>query len=163
MDLLACWFFTWAEKETIPKEFENYCCIWMRTSKIHSVCHNLENQMLDYDDNWCEDDQGLHRADEPRCLRKAGFTNQRLEGRTNRTLGFDIHEIGGIRMGKRPKGLSLLQCQSSAFMAGGRMSTWRIGAAIDFHSTQNPFHLLIWLLQRERRIMRLNRKAKKWS
>jgi choline dehydrogenase-like flavoprotein len=116
--------------ETIPKE-TNYVTLskdekdqWgMPLLKVH----------VDYDDN---DEKMVkdYLEQMTEMFEKAGFTNIRTRD-DHRAPGLDIHEMGGVRMGKDPK-TSLLNKDHQLHMCKNVYVT--DGACMTSTSTQNP-------------------------
>jgi choline dehydrogenase-like flavoprotein len=116
--------------ETIPKE-TNYVALDANLKDPFGMPQLKIN--VDYDDNDVKMTKDyLEQMTE--MFEKAGFTNIRAED-DNRTPGLDIHEMGGIRMGKDPK-TSLLNANHQLHAVPNVYVT--DGASMTSTSTQNP-------------------------
>jgi choline dehydrogenase-like flavoprotein len=116
--------------ETIPKE-SNYVALDANLRDPYGMPQLKIN--VDYDDNDVKMTKDyIEQMTE--MFEKAGFTNIRAED-DNRTPGLDIHEMGGIRMGKDPK-TSLLNANHQLHAVPNVYVT--DGAAMTSTSTQNP-------------------------
>jgi choline dehydrogenase-like flavoprotein len=116
--------------ETIPKE-TNYVALDANLKDPFGMPQLKIN--VDYDDNDVKMTKDyLEQMTE--MFEKAGFTNIRGED-DNRTPGLDIHEMGGIRMGKDPK-TSLLNANHQLHAVPNVYVT--DGASMTSTSTQNP-------------------------
>jgi len=116
--------------ETIPKE-SNYVALDANLKDPFGMPQLKIN--VDYDDNDVKMTKDyIEQMTE--MFEKAGFTNIRAED-DNRTPGLDIHEMGGIRMGKDPK-TSLLNANHQLHAVPNVYVT--DGAAMTSTSTQNP-------------------------
>jgi choline dehydrogenase-like flavoprotein len=116
--------------ETIPKE-SNYVALDANLKDPYGMPQLKIN--VDYDDNDVKMTKDyIEQMTE--MFEKAGFTNIRAED-DNRTPGLDIHEMGGIRMGKYPK-TSLLNANHQLHAVPNVYVT--DGAAMTSTSTQNP-------------------------
>ncbi|HTJ50165.1 MAG TPA: GMC family oxidoreductase, partial [Cyclobacteriaceae bacterium] len=116
--------------ETIPKE-TNYVALDKTKKDDWGV--PLLNISIDYDDN---DEKMIKDFFEQftEMYTKAGFTNIRTED-SKQAPGLDIHEMGGVRMGKDPKTSMLnewnqLHACKNVFVTDG--------ACMTSTSTQNP-------------------------
>jgi choline dehydrogenase-like flavoprotein len=116
--------------ETIPKE-TNYVALDANLKDPFGMPQLKIN--VDYDDNDVKMTKDyLEQMTE--MFEKAGFINIRGED-DNRTPGLDIHEMGGIRMGKDPK-TSLLNANHQLHAVPNVYVT--DGASMTSTSTQNP-------------------------
>ncbi len=116
--------------ETIPKE-TNYVALDANLKDPFGMPQLKIN--VDYDDNDVKMTKDyIEQMTE--MFEKAGFTNIRGED-DNRTPGLDIHEMGGIRMGKDPK-TSLLNANHQLHAVPNVYVT--DGASMTSTSTQNP-------------------------
>lgn len=116
--------------ETIPKE-TNYVALDTNLKDPFGMPQLKIN--VDYDDNDVKMTKDyIEQMTE--MFEKAGFTNIRAED-DNRTPGLDIHEMGGIRMGKDPK-TSLLNANHQLHAVPNVYVT--DGASMTSTSTQNP-------------------------
>jgi choline dehydrogenase-like flavoprotein len=116
--------------ETIPKE-TNYVALDANLKDPFGMPQLKIN--VDYDDNDVKMTKDyIEQMTE--MFEKAGFTNIRAED-DNRTPGLDIHEMGGIRMGKDPK-TSLLNANHQLHAVPNVYVT--DGASMTSTSTQNP-------------------------
>ena len=116
--------------ETIPKE-SNYVALDANLKDPYGMPQLKIN--VDYDDNDVKMTKDyIEQMTE--MFEKAGFTNIRAED-DNRTPGLDIHEMGGIRMGKDPK-TSLLNANHQLHAVPNVYVT--DGASMTSTSTQNP-------------------------
>ena len=116
--------------ETIPKE-TNFIALdkdkldpyGLPTMKFNvSYDDNDEKMVIDYQEQISE------------MFEKAGFTDIRVND-DHRTPGLDIHEMGGVRMGKDPKS-SMLNANHQLHAAPNVYVT--DGACMTSTSTQNP-------------------------
>ncbi len=116
--------------ETIPKE-SNY--VSLDTSKKDDWGMPLLNISIDYDDN---DEKMLKDFFEQisEMYTKAGFTNIKTTD-SKQAPGLDIHEMGGVRMGRDPK-TSLLNEWNQLHHCKNVFVT--DGACMTSTSTQNP-------------------------
>ncbi|GAB3255417.1 GMC family oxidoreductase [Larkinella harenae] len=116
--------------ETIPKE-TNYVALDKDLKDPYGI-PQLKISIV-YDDN---DDKMVKDYQEQmtEMFTAAGFTNIRLRD-DNRNPGLDIHEMGGVRMGKDPK-TSLLNQWSQLHHCKNVFVT--DGASMTSTSTQNP-------------------------
>ena len=116
--------------ETIPKE-SNY--IALDKTKKDEWKMPLLNISIDYDDN---DEKMVKdfQAQLTEMYTKAGFTNIRVDD-SKQAPGLDIHEMGGVRMGKDPK-TSLLNEWNQLHACKNVFVT--DGACMTSTSTQNP-------------------------
>ncbi|WP_259014151.1 GMC oxidoreductase [Emticicia fluvialis] len=116
--------------ETIPKE-SNY--VRLDKSKLDPWGMPQLSISVDYDDN----DRKMVKdffEQLTEMYTKAGFKNIRTND-SNRTPGLDIHEMGGVRMGKDPK-TSLLNKWNALHECKNVFVT--DGACMTSTSTQNP-------------------------
>ncbi len=116
--------------ETIPKE-SNY--VKLDKSKVDPWGIPQLSISVDYDDN----DRKMVKdffEQLTEMYAKAGFKNIRTND-SNRTPGLDIHEMGGVRMGKDPK-TSLLNKWNALHECKNVFVT--DGACMTSTSTQNP-------------------------
>lgn len=116
--------------ETIPKE-SNF--VSLSTDKKDEWGIPLLQTNIDYDDN---DEKMLNDFFEQfsDMYKKAGFTNIKTRD-TKQAPGLDIHEMGGVRMGKDPK-TSLLNKWNQLHACKNVFVT--DGACMTSVSTQNP-------------------------
>jgi choline dehydrogenase-like flavoprotein len=116
--------------ETIPKE-TNY--VTLDTTKKDEWGMPLINISVSYDDN---DEKMIRDYMEQmsEMFTKAGFTNIKTHD-TKWNPGLDIHEMGGVRMGKNPK-TSLLNKWNQLHACKNVFVT--DGACMTSTSTQNP-------------------------
>jgi len=116
--------------ETIPKE-SNY--INLDSIKTDQYGIPLVNFNVDYDDNDRQMMEHFYTAFEE-IFEKAGFvTINRID--TGQAPGLDIHEMGGVRMGKDPK-TSLLNGDNQLHLCSNVYVS--DGACMTSTSTQNP-------------------------
>ncbi|MDO1446556.1 GMC family oxidoreductase [Rhodocytophaga aerolata] len=117
--------------ETIPKE-TNYVALdsqlkdaWGIPQLKVSVAYdeNDEKMIVDFHEQMTE------------MLTKAGFTNIKTHDNPDKAPGLDIHEMGGVRMGKDPK-TSLLNKWNQLHSCKNVFVT--DGACMTSNSTQNP-------------------------
>jgi choline dehydrogenase-like flavoprotein len=117
--------------ETIPKE-SNYVALdpalkdaWGIPQLKVSVAYddNDEKMIVDFHEQMTE------------MLTKAGFTNIKTHDVPDKAPGLDIHEMGGVRMGKDPK-TSLLNKWNQLHTCKNVFVT--DGACMTTNSTQNP-------------------------
>jgi choline dehydrogenase-like flavoprotein len=116
--------------ETIPKE-SNY--VALDNSKVDQWGIPQLRISVDYDDN---DDKMVKDYQEQmmEMFTMAGFTNIRVRD-DHRAPGLDIHEMGGVRMGKDPK-TSILNEWNQVHQCKNVFVT--DGACMTSTSTQNP-------------------------
>ncbi|WP_373400547.1 GMC family oxidoreductase [Algoriphagus halophilus] len=116
--------------ETIPKE-SNYVVLDPNLTDPYGMPQLKIN--VDYDDN---DEKMIKDYQEQmsEMFEKAGFTNIRVND-DHRVPGLDIHEMGGVRMGKDPK-TSLLNANHQLHAVPNVYVT--DGASMTSTSTQNP-------------------------
>ncbi len=116
--------------ETIPKE-SNYVALDMSQKDEWGM--PLLKVSVDYDDN---DEKMIKDYQEQmsEMFEKAGITNIRVND-DHRIPGLDIHEMGGVRMGKDPK-TSLLNANHQLHAVPNVYVT--DGASMTSTSTQNP-------------------------
>lgn len=116
--------------ETIPKE-SNY--VSLDKSKADEWGMPLLNVSIDYDDN---DEKMLKDffGQFEEMYTKAGFTNIKTSD-SKQAPGLDIHEMGGVRMGKNPK-TSLLNEWNQLHSCKNVFVT--DGACMTSTATQNP-------------------------
>ena len=116
--------------ETIPKESNQ---VTLDKEKVDSWGIPLLNINIDYDEN---DEKMIHDFFEQftEMFKKAGFVNIKTNDNKRRP-GNDIHEMGGVRMGKDPK-TSLLNSWNQLHECKNVFVT--DGACMTSTSTQNP-------------------------
>ncbi len=116
--------------ETIPKE-SNYVALDKEQKDQYGM--PLLKIKVDYDDN---DEKMIkdYMEQVSEMFTKAGFKNVRTND-NHRVPGNDIHEMGGVRMGKDPK-TSLLNKWNQLHLAKNVFVT--DGASMTSTSTQNP-------------------------
>ena len=116
--------------ETIPKE-SNYVALDPNLKDPYGMPQLKIS--VDYDDN---DEKMIKDYQEQmsEMFEKAGFTNIRVND-DHRQPGLDIHEMGGVRMGKDPK-TSLLNANHQLHAVPNVYVT--DGASMTSTSTQNP-------------------------
>jgi choline dehydrogenase-like flavoprotein len=116
--------------ETIPKESNQ---VYLDTEKIDDWGIPLLNIDVDYDDN---DEKMIQDFYEQfsEMYQKAGFKNI-ITHDNGRRPGNDIHEMGGVRMGKDPK-TSLLNAWNQMHECNNVFVT--DGACMTSTATQNP-------------------------
>ena len=116
--------------ETIPKE-SNYVALDPNLKDPYGMPQLKIS--VDYDDN---DEKMIKDYQEQmsEMFEKAGFTNVRVND-DHRQPGLDIHEMGGVRMGKDPK-TSLLNANHQLHAVPNVYVT--DGASMTSTSTQNP-------------------------
>ncbi|MEP7266951.1 MAG: GMC family oxidoreductase [Saprospiraceae bacterium] len=116
--------------ETIPKE-TNYVALDKDKKDVHGM--PLIHINVDYDDN---DEKMIKDFMETftEMYEKAGFTNIRTSD-SNQAPGLDIHEMGGVRMGRDPK-TSMLNGNHQLHHCKNVFVT--DGACMTSTSTQNP-------------------------
>jgi choline dehydrogenase-like flavoprotein len=116
--------------ETIPKESNQ---VYLDTEKIDDWGIPLLNIDVDYDDN---DEKMIQDFYEQfsEMYQKAGFKNI-VTHDNGRRPGNDIHEMGGVRMGKDPK-TSLLNAWNQMHECNNVFVT--DGACMTSTATQNP-------------------------
>uniref|UniRef100_UPI003593D999 GMC family oxidoreductase n=1 Tax=Aquiflexum sp. TaxID=1872584 RepID=UPI003593D999 len=116
--------------ETIPKE-SNFVALDPNQKDDWGI--PLLKVNVDYDDN---DEKIIKDYQEQmsEMFEKAGFTNIRLRD-DKRAPGLDIHEMGGVRMGKDPK-TSLLNANHQLHSVPNVYVT--DGASMTSTATQNP-------------------------
>ncbi len=117
--------------ETIPKE-SNYVALDDKQTDAWGV--PLLKVSVAYDDN---DEKMIKDFHEQltEMYSAAGFTNIRTHDNPNKAPGLDIHEMGGVRMGKDPK-TSLLNKWNQLHECKNVFVT--DGACMTSNSTQNP-------------------------
>ena len=117
--------------ETIPKE-SNYVALDDKQTDAWGV--PLLKVSVAYDDN---DEKMIKDFHEQltEMYTAAGFTNIRTHDNPNKAPGLDIHEMGGVRMGKDPK-TSLLNKWNQLHACKNVFVT--DGACMTSNSTQNP-------------------------
>lgn len=116
--------------ETIPKETNH---VRLDTDKKDEWGIPLLNISIDYDDN---DEKMIKDFHEQltEMYTKAGFTNIKTSD-TKQAPGLDIHEMGGVRMGRDPKTSMLNEWNQLHFCKNVFVSD---GACMTSTSTQNP-------------------------
>jgi choline dehydrogenase-like flavoprotein len=117
--------------ETIPKE-SNYVTLDSGLTDAWGI--PLIKVSVAYDDN---DEKMIVDFHEQmtEMLTVAGFTNIQTHDKPDRAPGIDIHEMGGVRMGKDPK-TSLLNKWNQLHTCKNVFVT--DGACMTSNSTQNP-------------------------
>ncbi len=117
--------------ETIPKE-TNYIALDDRQTDAWGI--PLAKISVAYDDN---DEKMIRDFHEQmtEMLTVAGFKNIRTHDKPDKAPGLDIHEMGGVRMGKDPK-TSLLNKWNQLHSCKNVFVT--DGACMTSNSTQNP-------------------------
>ncbi len=122
---------SWMMGETIPKE-SNYVTLDSNLTDAWGI--PLLKVSVAYDDNDNKMVTDFHEQ-MTEMLTAAGFTNVRTNDVPNKAPGLDIHEMGGVRMGKDPKTSQLnkwnqLHHCKNVFVTDG--------ACMTSTSTQNP-------------------------
>ena len=117
--------------ETIPKE-SNYVALDATQKDAWGI--PLLKVSVGYDDN---DEKMIADFHEQmtEMYSKAGFTNIQTHDVPDKAPGLDIHEMGGVRMGKDPK-TSLLNKWNQLHACKNVFVT--DGACMTSNSTQNP-------------------------
>jgi len=122
---------SWMMGETLPKE-SSY--VTLDTSLKDPWGIPQLRVSVAYDDNDEKMVQDFHQQ-MSEMLTVAGFTNIRTHDKPDRAPGVDIHEMGGVRMGKDPK-TSLLNKWNQFHACKNVFVT--DGACMTSNSTQNP-------------------------
>lgn len=122
---------SWMMGETIPKE-SNF--VQLDSARTDDWGVPLLRMSVDYDQNDLNMVKDFHEQ-MSEMLTKAGFKNIRTHEDANHAPGLDIHEMGGVRMGKDPKTSQLnkwnqLHTCKNVFVTDG--------ACMTSNSTQNP-------------------------
>lgn len=117
--------------ETIPKESNFVALDQAQTDKWGIPLMHIS---VAYDDNDYKMINDFH-VEMTEMLTKAGFTNIKTNEYLNKAPGQDIHEMGGVRMGKDPK-TSLLNKWNQMHSCKNVFVT--DGACMTSTSTQNP-------------------------
>jgi len=122
---------SWMMGETIPKE-SNYVTLDATQKDAWGI--PLLKVSVGYDDN---DEKMIVDFHEQmtEMYSKAGFTNIKTHDVPDKAPGLDIHEMGGVRMGKDPK-TSLLNKWNQLHACKNVFVT--DGACMTSNSTQNP-------------------------
>lgn len=116
--------------ETLPKESNQ---ISLHPTEVDQYGIPLVNFAVEYDDNDVAMMEHFYKTYEE-LYEKAGFTNVRRID-TGQVPGLDIHEMGGVRMGKDPKTSSLNANNQLHEVANVYVSD---GACMTSTSYQNP-------------------------
>jgi choline dehydrogenase-like flavoprotein len=90
---------SWMMGETIPKE-SNYVTLDSNLTDAWGIPLLKVSVAYDENDNKMVNDFHEQMTE---MLTKAGFTNVKTNDVANKAPGLDIHEMGGVRMGKDPK------------------------------------------------------------
>ena len=117
--------------ETIPKESNR---VWLDSEQTDDWGVPLLRVKVDYDDN--DEKMTQDFCDQfTEMYEKAGFQEIRCTDNSGRRPGNDIHEMGGVRMGRDPK-TSLLDKWNRLHLCKNVFVT--DGACMPSTSTQNP-------------------------
>lgn len=130
----------WMQGETIPIESNH-----IRLSKDQTDKYGIPKIILSVE--WTDNDDKMvadFLQQQTEMFEKAGFTNIKVED-TKAPPGSDIHEMGGVRMGKDPK-TSLLNEWNQLHACKNVFVT--DGACMTSTSTQNPTLMFMTLTAR---------------
>jgi choline dehydrogenase-like flavoprotein len=130
----------WMQGETIPRESNHIRLSTDQTDKYGIPKIILSVEWTDNDDKMTAD----FLQQQTEMFEKAGFTNIKVED-TKSPPGSDIHEMGGVRMGKDPK-TSLLNEWNQLHACKNVFVT--DGACMTSTSTQNPTLMFMTLTAR---------------